>query len=67
MAITKLSSRDFNKYTSKAKGAAQRSPDFSTDRGRPSHVLLTVEEYQKITGGQKGSADLLAMSACLVD
>lgn len=63
MAITKLSSRDFNQDTSRAKRAAKRGPVFITDRGRPSHVLLTVEEYQRITGGQKSVADLLAMPA----
>src|SRR5207302_1465916 len=41
--------------------AAKRGPVFITDRGRPSHVLLTAEEYQRITGGQKSIADLLAM------
>ena len=61
MAITKLSSRQFNQDTSMAKRAAKRGPVFITDRGRPSHVLLTVEEYQRITGGQKSIADLLAM------
>lgn len=63
MAITKLSSRDFNQDTSRAKRAAKRGPVFITDRGRPSHVLLTVEEYQRITAGQKSIADLLAMPA----
>jgi prevent-host-death family protein len=63
MAITKLSSRDFNQDTSRAKRAAKRGPVFITDRGRPSHVLLTVEEYQRITAGQKNVADLLAMPA----
>ena len=63
MTITKLSSRDFNQDTSRAKRAAKRGPVFITDRGRPSHVLLTVEEYQKITGGQKSIVDLLAMPA----
>ncbi|HEV3040762.1 MAG TPA: type II toxin-antitoxin system Phd/YefM family antitoxin [Candidatus Angelobacter sp.] len=61
MAITRLSSREFNQDTSKAKRAAQRGPVFITDRGRPSHVLLTVEEYQRITMGQKSVVDLLAM------
>ena len=61
MAVTKLSSREFNQDTSRAKRAAKRGPVFITDRGRPSHVLLTVEEYQRITGGQKSVADLLAM------
>ena len=60
MAITKLSSREFNQDTSRAKRAAKRGPVFITDRGRPSHVLLTVEEYQRITGGEKSVADLLA-------
>lgn len=61
MAITKLSSREFNQDTSRAKRAAKRGPVFITDRGRPSHVLLTAEEYQRITGGQKSIADSLAM------
>ncbi len=63
MAITKLSSRDFNQDTSRAKRAAKRGPVFITDRGRPSHVLLTVEEYEKIIAGQKSVADLLSMPA----
>jgi prevent-host-death family protein len=61
MATTKLSSREFNQDTSKAKRAAKRGPVFITDRGRPSHVLLTVEEYQRITGGEKSITDLLRM------
>jgi prevent-host-death family protein len=63
MAITNLSSRDFNQNTSRAKRAAKRGPVFITDRGRPSHVLLTVEEYQRITEGQKSVLDSLAMPA----
>ena len=61
MAITKLSSREFNQDTSRAKRAAKRGPVFITDRGRPSLVLLTAEEYERITSGQKSIADLLAM------
>ena len=63
MTITKLSSRDFNQDTSRAKRAAKKGPVFITDRGRPSHVLLTVEEYQRITGGRKSIVELLAMPA----
>jgi prevent-host-death family protein len=61
MTITRLSSREFNQDTSRAKRAAKRGPVFITDRGRLSHVLLTAEEYKRITGGQKSIADLLAM------
>ncbi|MBV8730584.1 MAG: type II toxin-antitoxin system Phd/YefM family antitoxin [Acidobacteriia bacterium] len=61
MAITKLSSREFNQDTSRAKRAAKKGPVFITDRGRPSHVLITVEEYERITHGEKSIADSLAM------
>jgi prevent-host-death family protein len=61
MAITKLSSREFNQDTGRAKRAAKKGPVFITDRGRPSHVLLTADEYDRITGSQKSIADLLAM------
>jgi prevent-host-death family protein len=61
MATTKLSSREFNQDTSKAKRAAKRGPVIITDRGRPSHVLLSVEDYQKLTEGQKSIVELLEM------
>lgn len=61
MAITKMSSRQFNQDTSKAKRAAKRGPVFITDRGRPSHVLLSAEEYERITAGGKSIGELLAM------
>lgn len=61
MTITTFSSREFNQDASKAKKAASNGPVFITDRGRPSHVLLTIEEYQQITGNQTSIVDLLAM------
>lgn len=61
MTITTLSSREFNQDASKAKKAAKDGPVFITDRGRPAHVLLTFEEYKKISGGRTKIADLLAM------
>lgn len=61
MAITTLSSRQFNQDASKAKKAANDGPVFITDRGRPAHVLLTFDEYKKISGGRTKIADLLAM------
>ncbi len=61
MTITTLSSRQFNQDASKAKKAAKTGPVFITDRGRPAHVLLTFEHYQKITHGHTSIADLLAM------
>ena len=61
MTITTLSSREFNQDTSRAKKAATEGPVFITDRGKPAHVLLSIEEYQRITGGQRKIADALAM------
>lgn len=61
MTITTLSSRQFNQDASKAKKAAMSGPVFITDRGRPAHVLLTFDEYKKITGMHTRIADLLAM------
>ena len=61
MRITKLSSRQFNQDASKAKKAAAAGPVIITDRGRPAHVLLTFDEYKRITGGRTKIADLLAM------
>ena len=34
---------------------------FITDRGKPAHVLLSIEDYQRITGGHRKIADALAM------
>ena len=46
--ITCISSREFNQNTAGAKRAARRGPVFITDRGEPSHVLLTKEEYDRL-------------------
>lgn len=60
MTITAISSRLFNQDVGGAKKAARNGPVFITDRGRPAHVLLTIEEYQKIIGGGANIIDLLA-------
>ncbi len=59
--ITTVSSRKFNQDASGAKKAAAKGPVFITDRGRPAHVLLTIEEYERITDTEPSLADLLAM------
>ena len=61
MTITTFSSREFNQDTSKAKKAAQAGPVFITDRGRPAHVLMTIEQYQALAGPTASIVDLLAM------
>jgi len=61
MTITTLSSREFNQDTSKAKKAAKDGPVFITDRGRPAHVLLSIDDYRRLTGEAASIVDMLAM------
>jgi prevent-host-death family protein len=61
MHITTLSSREFNQDTSGAKKAAKEGPVFITDRGRPAHVLLTIDEYQRLSGGAASIVEMLAL------
>ncbi len=60
MPITTFTSREFNQDTSRAKKAACHGPVFITDRGEPAHVLLSIEEYRKLTGGRMSLAEALA-------
>lgn len=59
MAIAIVSGSEFNDDTGRPKLAARHEPVFITDRGRPAHVLLTFEDYQRLTGGQASIIDLL--------
>jgi len=61
VTITTLSSREFNHDASRAKKAARGGPVIITDRGRPAHVLLTIEEYRHLTHTQLSIVDMLAM------
>jgi prevent-host-death family protein len=61
MTITTLTSRAFNQGASEAKRAASKGPVFITDRGRPAHVLMSFEDYQRLTKQRRNIADALAM------
>jgi len=61
VSITTLSSREFNQDTARAKKAAAQGPVFITDRGRPAHVLLTIESYQALAGSSASIVSLLSM------
>ena len=58
MVVT-LSSREFNQDTSGAKRAADSGPVYITDSGRPRHVLLSYEAYERLLG-TSSVLDLLA-------
>ncbi|WP_454850360.1 type II toxin-antitoxin system prevent-host-death family antitoxin [Rhizobium binxianense] len=57
--MTVMTSREFNQDTSGAKRAAAGGPVFITDRGKPSYVLLSIEEYQRLTGEKDGRSQRL--------
>lgn len=61
MSITTLSSREFNQDASKAKKAVKDGPVFITNRGKPAHVLLSIEQYLKLAGSAASIIDMLAM------
>jgi PHD/YefM family antitoxin component YafN of YafNO toxin-antitoxin module len=56
-----MSSREFNQDVSQAKRLARLEPLFVTDRGRPTHVLLSIESFRRLSGETDTIIDLLAM------
>lgn len=58
---TTFTSREFNQDTGRAKKAAEKEPVFITDRGRPSHVLMSIEQYEALSSQRKTLGEMLAM------
>ena len=58
---TMMTSREFNQSTGRAKKATANGPVFVTDRGEPTHVLLTIDEYERLTRARKNILERLAM------
>lgn len=61
MTITTLSDRELNQNVSRAKKLARNGPVIITDRGKPAHVILSFEEYQRITHQRRYIAHALTM------
>lgn len=59
--MTHFTSREFNQCLSKAKKDALDGPVFVTDRGKPSHVLLSYVEYERITSDSENIVQALSM------
>lgn len=45
-----MSSRDFNHNRSGAKKLTTAGPVIITDRGRPTHVIMSIEDYERLGG-----------------
>ena len=58
--MVEVSSREFNKDVSAAKRAASQGPVIVTDRGRPSHVLLSIRDYRRLLGDERSIVDWLS-------
>jgi prevent-host-death family protein len=61
MSITTFSSRELNHDVSSAKKAAKSGPVIITDRGKPSHVLMTYGEFERLTGKRRSLVEALSM------
>jgi PHD/YefM family antitoxin component YafN of YafNO toxin-antitoxin module len=55
-----ISAREFNQDVSLAKRLANFEPVFITDRGTPTHVLVSIDNYVRLTGQTETIVDLLA-------
>ena len=62
MTITTLSSRELNQDIGRAKKAAKSGPVFITNRGKPAHVLLSIEDYRRLAGDRRNLVDVLFMA-----
>lgn len=67
MPVTTLSSRDLNQDIGRAKRAANNGPVIITDHGKPAHVLLSYEQYQRITGQKQSLLETLSQPAGIED
>lgn len=67
MSITTLSSRELNQDIGRAKRAAHDGPVIITDRGKPVHVLLSYDEYQRIIGQEVSIVDQLGLPPGIED
>lgn len=56
----KMNARMFNQKLSAAKRAAEESPVVVTDRGRPTHVLMSYAEYERLKGNRISVLDFFA-------
>jgi prevent-host-death family protein len=55
-----ISSREFNQDVSAAKRFARAEPVFITDRGKPTHVLMSIASFRALAGERESIVDALA-------
>ncbi|MGH6634450.1 type II toxin-antitoxin system prevent-host-death family antitoxin [Sphingopyxis sp.] len=58
--MKRVTSRELNQDVSRAKRFALVEPVFVTDRGRPTHVLISIDAWRQLSGEHETMAQLLA-------
>ena len=58
-----VSSKDFNRDPGRAKKATEDGTVFITNRNQPTHVMLRIDEYRKLTMSKGSIVDKLALPA----
>jgi PHD/YefM family antitoxin component YafN of YafNO toxin-antitoxin module len=56
-----VTSRAFNQDVSQAKRLARVEPVFVTDRGKPTHVLMSIDAFRALASPAETLIDLLAI------
>ena len=62
MTITTITSRELNQDIARAKKAAKSGPVFITNRGKPAHVLLSIEDYRRLAAERRSLVEALSMA-----
>lgn len=62
MTATTFTSRELNQDIARAKRATRSGPVFITDRGKPAHVLLSIDDYRRLARTNRSLADSLSMA-----
>ena len=61
MTITTVTSSELNRDIGRVKKAATSGPVFITNRGKRAYVLLSIEDYRRLSGKRRSVAEALAM------
>lgn len=61
--VSVLSSREFNQQPGRAKLMAKNCPVIITYQGKPSYVLLNIDDYRKLIASNSKVSELLSMPA----
>jgi len=60
--MTIMSKRDFNQHSEKAEQLASSGPVFIENNGETAHVLLSIEDYNRLASRPKSLPELLGVA-----